>query len=136
MNLVGTWSTLMFFPHDPANDVLAFLPDGTGVYEYYWWRLSFYATFTYSLEGDLLTVRGVKDYDFDFDTKTQTETDSSWVFSTQVSLAAGPSQLEEQVEILELAAALPLTKELRFGRTTAAADMQYYGMPSFWEEES
>lgn len=136
MNVVGHWSTLMFSPHEPANEVLALLPDGSGVYEYYWWRLSFYATFTYSLDGDLLTVRGVKDYDFDFDTKTQTETDSAWVFSTRVSLAAGRDHAGEEVEILQLAEALPLTKEVRFGRTTAAQDMQYYSLPSFWEEEA
>jgi hypothetical protein len=136
MSLVGTWSTLLFYPHDPADDVLVFLPDGTGVYEYYWWRLSFYATFTYTLVDDLLTVVGVSDHDFDFETKTQQESAADWRFATRISFATGSGALpaDEPVEILQLEEALPMTSQVRFGRSTAAADMQYYSIPSFWEE--
>ncbi len=135
MSLVGKWSTLLFQPHEPANEVLVFLPDGTGVYEYYWWRLSFYATFTYSLAEDLLTVVGVSDHDFNFETKTQLESAASWRFATPITFTSGSGVLsaDEPVEILELAEPLPMTEQVRFGRSTAA-DMQYYTIPSFWEE--
>ncbi len=136
MSLVGKWSTLLFAPHEPANEVLVFLADGTGVYEYYWWRLSFYATFTYTLADDLLTVVGVSDHDFNFETKTQLESAASWRFATPITFSLGSGVLspDEPVEILELAEALPMTKQVRFGRSTAAADMQYYTIPAFWEE--
>ncbi len=54
--IVGIWSTVAFFHHDPQDEVLVFLPNGRGIFEFWWWHLSSYHTFSYRIENDLLII--------------------------------------------------------------------------------
>lgn len=130
MNIVGRWNRIVDDDDAPEDEVLTFLPDGTGVYEYYWWRLSFYATFRYTFDGTTLRCDGLYDYDYDFEIEMQRESAADWTFTTTVTFDAA----QHPFEVLELAHPMPISDQRYFKRTIAAENMHNFQMPTFWEE--
>jgi hypothetical protein len=138
-DIIGQWSTYWFY-HDPADEVLVFLPDGKGVFEYYWWRLSHYETFTYRVDGKTLSAIGDKTFNYDFDQNAIKESPSTLRFSGKFWVRE--ANLEEAKlgceAILELDKALkemfPATN--KFGRNSIHRDISNYKLPVFNEERS
>jgi len=130
--LIGRWSTLGFYPHDPQNEVLVFLPDGTGVFEFYWWRLSSYETFNYVVESNQLTIHGTEMYAYSDDTKhVETET-SRLRFVSSFSIRQDDHQATTgYVNLLEFDRPFSLSRATKFGRRAADVDVSVYKPPVF-----
>ncbi|NJN55159.1 MAG: hypothetical protein HC804_10590 [Anaerolineae bacterium] len=137
-NIIGRWST-SWFSHDPADEVLVFLPDGCGVFEYYWWRLSSYDTFAYEIEDGNLLIIGDMSFSYDQDQRIMVEEPSPLQFSGKFQIREVSS--EESISgcevILELSEPLnnfsPHTS--LFGRKAAHKNVSDYKPPTFWEAE-
>jgi hypothetical protein len=135
-SIVGRWSTGWFY-HDPADEVLVFFPDGSGVFEYYWWKLTYYETFDYRVEESYLYATGKTQYRGGSETKMVEETHSDLSFSGRFQIREPRS--EELASgcgvILEfdkpLISALPATEKL--GRRISDADVSAYRLPTFDE---
>ncbi|MBC7876544.1 MAG: hypothetical protein H7Y59_05170 [Anaerolineales bacterium] len=79
--IIGQWSTSSWFYDDPADEILVFLPDGKGVFEYHWWKLSHYETFTYQVDAETLSVIGDKNFSYDDDQNAVKESTSTFRFN-------------------------------------------------------
>lgn len=133
-NITGRWSTAWFY-HDPADEVLVFLPDGSGVFEYHWWTLNSYETFSYRVEGDYLYLTVNTQYTSDSEENTVKETPSDIDFSGRFRIREpNPEESAAGCEvILEFETPLmdnfPATKKL--GRRVSDADVSDYRLPLF-----
>lgn len=138
-DIIGQWSTAWFY-QDPADEVIVFLPGGKGVFEYYWWRLSHYETFTYQVDGENLLVSGDKTFSYNPDQNIVEEIPSKLRFSGTFRIRE--ANLEESKlgceVILELNTPLegmfPTTN--KFGGNAMQRNVSNYKLPIFDEKQS
>ncbi len=129
--IVGVWSTVGFFPNDPQDEVLVFLPNGRGFYELWWWHLSVYDTFEYRIEQDLLTISGDQSFQEGEAKKVQTMP-SALSFSGKfrvLNQRAG----SDYVDVLELEKPIDVRfpQTDKFGRKVGDRGITTYVVPSF-----
>jgi len=133
--IIGQWSTSWFYS-DPADEVLVLFPDGKGVFEYHWWQLSHYETFTYRIDGEILSITGDKLFSYNYDQKVVEESPSTFQFSGKYRIReANPKGTESQcTKILEFDE--PLQEEFpstdKFGQSVDQPDLSDYKLPENW----
>jgi len=133
--IIGQWSTSWFYS-DPADEVLVLFPDGKGVFEYHWWQLSHYETFTYQIDGEILSIAGDKLFSYNYDQNIVEESPSTLQFSGKYRIReANPEEIKSGcTKILEFDE--PLQEEFpstdKFGQSVDQPDLSDYKLPENW----
>ena len=133
--IIGQWSTAWFYS-DPADEVLILFPDGKGVFEYHWWKLSHYETFTYRIDGETLTIIGDKVFSYDSDQNSIKESPAVFEFNKRFRVREANAEEAKLgcIKILEFDE--PIKKEYpstnKFGQDSTQSNVSDYKLPTNW----
>ena len=133
MEIIGKWSNdILYAPYSHSDEVLVFLPNGSGVLEVYNLSLCWYETFTYWVKGNAVNIIGGSYYHYDFHKHRIEKLPARLNFSGQFSLGAGINVYGGAIDILKFENWSYNTIPDRYGRVPSFEPLAYTP-PSFQE---